>query len=875
MSRNTSANFTYKQPLDASTLTRRRQDRQIFSSYLIQSQALVQGNGSRIGLENGQPADGSIIPDLDEGRVFTTPAEAAAILASTSIVSPYPRNYVLSCDNYTEQVLTPFTPNPFTFTVTGAGAGIVAFLFLRYGSPLEIQVKPVNSTSTRTLVVPPGGTTSIVYAFLCNPFFIALDCADTSPQGLSTAFPFAFGNFSGDVMRLKLLRPPPALPTAYSIANNEAYFPVPSYGWAAYSVACDSTEYGVLWDRTTSSDTYFRFGGYANGSLGLITTSVLEADYYLANLYACRSGFVFVYQSQTNSYDYILVFVDSLTGTIRKTKSLTNISYLDTNIYHNSKNNTAVFVYMDNTNNYIKYVLYNFATLTYFEGTLNDSGVEVLYMNINTYDTENCITFGIIQTDGTVLNYKVIDNSVLPTLVYSCNSSSNYSYAAFNHTLEYKVLFKTFNDGADYLDKVYYLDASGNSKNISMLPSNIIMNDSLYGAYGNSTPYAFIWDYSTYKLYYFDFSKSANLILDEEIDLSTVFHGAFVDQWNLLGDDSWYQVYQADSANQFFVLWFRLTDNTEIFYDVVHRKVVTTIAPSIYQRLGYFTFCFIGVAQIRRYSDNHRFISIFTADDKQSGIVPLYRQDGITPLTMSYGFYNLYNLVKATLLIYRLNSSNYVYVFVSLDGTYKSFDMTEDISYYSHNTTGDGLFVLNSGAAYLWNNTTQTFIYVYGSTNYVSTVGNYPLNSLQYLLAEDNTWSLWGAPNPTPFSSGTLDITPDRNIFAYNENPIGAICVEQTSSGIYIRIILYEEPGGPRVTSYDDTSVNGENYYFDYNPWTNNTLTIIFTLNTDSSQHAAYTYNRDADTWTVSKFTSQNISGNTSSYFPFTAYYYG
>jgi hypothetical protein len=86
-----SVNYTYKQPMDSSQLTRRIQNRQIYSNYIIQNQTLQQGCRGYNGLENGQPAEANILSNLLEGARETTVEERARILASTACpVAPAP-----------------------------------------------------------------------------------------------------------------------------------------------------------------------------------------------------------------------------------------------------------------------------------------------------------------------------------------------------------------------------------------------------------------------------------------------------------------------------------------------------------------------------------------------------------------------------------------------------------------------------------------------------------------------------------------------------------------------------------------------------------------------------------------------------------------
>lgn len=80
-----SFNSTYKIPLPSSRLTEIRQNRMLYANYISKIQANNQGcDTARTGMEDGNVAPGSIVPDLLDGARNTTSAERDRILASTA-----------------------------------------------------------------------------------------------------------------------------------------------------------------------------------------------------------------------------------------------------------------------------------------------------------------------------------------------------------------------------------------------------------------------------------------------------------------------------------------------------------------------------------------------------------------------------------------------------------------------------------------------------------------------------------------------------------------------------------------------------------------------------------------------------------------------
>jgi hypothetical protein len=77
-----SANFIYKIPKDASYVTLRNQNRMLYANYILQQNNVEDGCQLRVALENGEVADGSIVPKLLEGARETTVEERDRILAS-------------------------------------------------------------------------------------------------------------------------------------------------------------------------------------------------------------------------------------------------------------------------------------------------------------------------------------------------------------------------------------------------------------------------------------------------------------------------------------------------------------------------------------------------------------------------------------------------------------------------------------------------------------------------------------------------------------------------------------------------------------------------------------------------------------------------
>jgi len=86
-----SVNYTYQTPLSSSELTRRNKNRMIYANYITKIQDNNVGcDTARTGLENGQVAPGSIVPDLIEGARFTTQEQRDLILGTSACQFPVP-----------------------------------------------------------------------------------------------------------------------------------------------------------------------------------------------------------------------------------------------------------------------------------------------------------------------------------------------------------------------------------------------------------------------------------------------------------------------------------------------------------------------------------------------------------------------------------------------------------------------------------------------------------------------------------------------------------------------------------------------------------------------------------------------------------------
>ena len=84
-----SVNYTYKTPMSSSELTQRNKNRTIYANYITKIQDNNVGcDTARTGLENGQVAPGSIVPELITGARYTTQEERDRILATNACQLP-------------------------------------------------------------------------------------------------------------------------------------------------------------------------------------------------------------------------------------------------------------------------------------------------------------------------------------------------------------------------------------------------------------------------------------------------------------------------------------------------------------------------------------------------------------------------------------------------------------------------------------------------------------------------------------------------------------------------------------------------------------------------------------------------------------------
>lgn len=236
--------FNNTSNLNASEVARRAQARAIYADALVNQKNLDKDclNAVSAGPSAAASYSANKVTDQRLGAIFTTPAQQAEIIASSSCEVPpipvivYP-NYELSCsDPLGIQIMATGSFTRFTFTTTSLGAGCLEFQYFLNGNYVSNDFVVLGVTSN--LITPPNGIDEVRYVFKCSPIVVTIDCSGT-PTALQYTNPYSFYNPSLFSVTLTLTKYPAELGTITQVVSGgELFTPTPSWGWYLWSIAC-------------------------------------------------------------------------------------------------------------------------------------------------------------------------------------------------------------------------------------------------------------------------------------------------------------------------------------------------------------------------------------------------------------------------------------------------------------------------------------------------------------------------------------------------------------------------------------------------------------------------------------------------------------
>lgn len=164
----------------SSYLTQYRKNRVLYANFIIQQQNVLAGAQATMGLENGNVADGSIIPELRTGAVFTTAAERDAILLTSAVrlpaTIPSPPLIVSVTQANTQLILvfypstdggSPITDYEYsldsgaTFVSSGTTTSPVRITGLTNGTPYTVLLRARNAIGVGPVSNAVSGTPSL------------------------------------------------------------------------------------------------------------------------------------------------------------------------------------------------------------------------------------------------------------------------------------------------------------------------------------------------------------------------------------------------------------------------------------------------------------------------------------------------------------------------------------------------------------------------------------------------------------------------------------------------------------------------------------------------------------------------------------------
>lgn len=230
---------------NASQVTRRAQGRAVYANSLVNQKSLDLNCLNRVaaGPAATTSYDGAKYMDQRVGNVFTTPVQAAQIVATSPCAVPpvntvvpivYP-NYELSCsDPLGIQIMATGTFTSFTFTTTSLGAGVLEFQFFLNGSYYSDQLVVLGVDSN--LITPPAGIDEVRYVFKCNPINVDVYCGAID-KVLQWTNPYQFTLTDGGSTTLTLVPHNGGSPVTFTINSGIAFTPTPSWGWDSWDIS--------------------------------------------------------------------------------------------------------------------------------------------------------------------------------------------------------------------------------------------------------------------------------------------------------------------------------------------------------------------------------------------------------------------------------------------------------------------------------------------------------------------------------------------------------------------------------------------------------------------------------------------------------------